>query len=114
VNHVPIPAPKSLAEFEAGLRGVIGLLGDPEVDAAAIEQTVERLGRLFDELRATSSASLDGALARSAGLNAVARQLAGERLESVAARIVVARQLQHALERTGDDDSTGGYCDVER
>ena len=114
MNHVSKPAPESLAEFETLLCGVIGLLGDPKVEAAAIEQTVERLGRLFDELRTTSSASLEGALARSAGLNAVARQLAGARLESVAAQIAVTRQLQHALDRSCDDDATGGYCDVER
>jgi hypothetical protein len=93
---------------------VIGLLGDPKVDVAAIEMTVERLGRLFDELRGSSKASLELVAAHTSSLNAVAQQLAARQLEEVAEHIALARRLQLALDRSCEVDSTGGYCDVER
>jgi len=106
--------PEPLAKFEEGLRGVIGLLSDPKVEVATLEQSVERLSRLFGELRSTASASPGALLARTAGLNAVAHQLAGEQLEVVAEHIVIARRLQLALDRSCEADGTGEYCDVER
>lgn len=102
------PLSPALKRFEGELERLLGLLDDPTASATSIEHASDKLCGLIDELeRAVPDPALPRGRDRARQLNALARDLAGSRLQELA------KQLAHLRAARRDAPPTGEHCDVD-
>ena len=102
------PPSPALKRFEGELERLLSLLDDPTASATAIEHASDQLCVLIDELeRAVPEPALPRGRDRARQLNALARDLAGSRLQELAVQLALLRAARR------EPPPTGEHCDID-